>query len=96
LTPESSQPPAHLQAPPLRRLLLFNTYKRILPSLGDYITSSGGEVNLTSVDVILAEVGKIEDHVFRMRHEMDVREQGRKQHMKGRKARERAAIRQGR
>ena len=35
---------------------LFNVYKRS-SSLGTYITSSGGEVNLSAVDVILSEVG---------------------------------------
>ena len=51
---------------------------------------------MTSVDVILAEVGKIEDHVFRMRNEMEVRDQSRKQSMRNRKSREKAAIEQGR
>ena len=50
---------------------LINVYKRILPSLGDYITNHGGEVNLSHVDVILAEVGAIEDHVFTMRHQTE-------------------------
>jgi 5'-3' exoribonuclease 2 len=50
---------------------LFNVYKRLLPSLGDYITKSGGNVNLTHVDVILAEVGAIEDYVFNMKHESE-------------------------
>ena len=48
---------------------LFNVYKRILPTLGDYITNHGGEVNLSHVDVILAEVGAIEDYVFSMKHQ---------------------------
>jgi 5'-3' exoribonuclease 2 len=52
---------------------LFNIYKRLLPSLGDYITSSGGVVNLSLVDVILAEVGSIEDYVFRMKHDNEQR-----------------------
>ena len=37
---------------------LFNVYKRLLPSLGDYITNHGGNVNLSHVDVILANVSK--------------------------------------
>jgi len=53
---------------------LFNVYKRILPSLGDYITSHSGEVNLSHVDVILAEVGAIEDYVFSMKHENEEKE----------------------
>jgi 5'-3' exoribonuclease 2 len=54
---------------------LFNVYKRLLPSLGDYITSSGGSVNLSLVDVLLAEVGSIEDYVFQMKHENEQRMQ---------------------
>jgi 5'-3' exoribonuclease 2 len=52
---------------------LFNVYKRILPGLGDYMTKSGGNVNLTHVDVILAEVGSIEDYVFSMKYENEQR-----------------------
>jgi 5'-3' exonuclease len=36
---------------------LVNVYKRVLPTLGDFITNRGGEVNVSHVDVILAEVG---------------------------------------
>jgi len=50
---------------------LFNVYKRVLPTLGDYLTSEGGVVNLENVDVILAEVGAIEDEVFRRRKSAD-------------------------
>lgn len=46
---------------------LYNVYKRILPSLGGYLTEPGGRVNLENVDVILAEVGAIEDEVFKRR-----------------------------
>lgn len=64
---------------------LFNVYKRILPTLGDYITNHGGNVNLSHVDVILAEVGAIEDYVFAMKHENETRENQRKEEMKARK-----------
>lgn len=64
---------------------LFNVYKRVLPTLGDYITNHGGQVNLSHVDVILAEVGSIEDYVFSMKHENEVREQERREQMKARK-----------
>ncbi len=64
---------------------LFNVYKRILPTLGDYITNHGGQVNLSHVDVILAEVGSIEDYVFSMKHENELREQERRDQMKARK-----------
>jgi len=48
---------------------LFNVYKRILPGLGNYLSSPGGIVNLKAVDIILSEVGLIEDYVFGMRYE---------------------------
>jgi 5'-3' exoribonuclease 2 len=64
---------------------LFNVYKRILPSLGDYITNHGGQVNLSHVDVILAEVGSIEDHVFSMKHSNEERDKERREQFKARK-----------
>jgi len=66
---------------------LFNVYKRLLPSLGDYITKSGGNVNLSHVDVILAEVGAIEDYVFSMKHENEERERRRREEQKARNRR---------
>jgi len=63
---------------------LFNVYKRLLPTLGDYITNDGGEVNLGHVDVILAEVGKIEDYVFAMRHQAEMAQQRRMEAQKSR------------
>ena len=66
---------------------LFNVYKRLLPSLGDYITKSGGNVNLSHVDVILAEVGAIEDHVFAMKHDNEQRQEKRRKEMKERNER---------
>lgn len=47
---------------------LFNVYRRLLPGLGGYLTDHGGVVNLDRVDVILAQVGGIEDYVFEMKH----------------------------
>lgn len=64
---------------------LFNVYKRILPTLGDYITDHGGNVNLSHVDVILAEVGSIEDYVFSMKHQNEESEKKRKEQYKKRK-----------
>lgn len=64
---------------------LFNVYKRILPTLGDYITNHGGQVNLSRVDVILAEVGSIEDYVFTMKHDNQMRESRRRDDMKARR-----------
>lgn len=57
---------------------LFNVYKRLLPGMGDYITKSGGNVNLSSVDILLSEVGAIEDYVFSMKHENEMREKERR------------------
>ena len=37
---------------------LMECYKEMLPSLGNYLTSPGGEVNLVQADVILGRVGK--------------------------------------
>ena len=42
---------------------LLELYISILPSLGDYLTRSGGNLNLSQVDVLLARVGEIEDVV---------------------------------
>lgn len=64
---------------------LFNIYKRLLPSLGDYITDHGGEVNLSHVDVILAEVGAIEDFVFNMKHQNEQNDQKRREQFQKRK-----------
>lgn len=52
---------------------LFNVYKSVLPSLGDYITKSGGNVHLPSVSVIFEQVGAIEDYVFAMKHDNEQR-----------------------
>jgi 5'-3' exoribonuclease 2 len=63
---------------------LFNIYKRLLPSFGDYMTKSGGNVNLSYVDVILSEVGTIEDYVFQMKYENEQRDRQRREEMKTR------------
>lgn len=57
---------------------LLNCYKRLLPSMGGYIAESGGKVNLSRVDIILAEVGAIEDYVFQMKFEGERREKQRR------------------
>ncbi|KAL7519855.1 hypothetical protein ACHAWX_004603 [Stephanocyclus meneghinianus] len=61
---------------------LFNVYRRLLPGLGGYLTDHGGTVNLDRVDVILAEVGAIEDYVFEMKHSNEEQEKARKKQMK--------------
>eukprot|EP01032_Pedospumella_encystans_P017937 gene17937-20430_t len=43
---------------------LMECYKELLPSMGDYITSPGGNINLQQADVILGHVGEIEDQIF--------------------------------
>jgi len=64
---------------------LFNVYKRVLPTLGDYITNHGGEVNLSHVDVILSEVGSIEDYVFSLKHKNEANDKRRREQFKQRK-----------
>lgn len=64
---------------------LFNVYKRLLPTLGDYITNHGGRVNLSHVDVILAEVGAIEDYVFAMKHDNEEQEKQRRAQTRNRR-----------
>ncbi|KAL7554914.1 hypothetical protein ACHAWF_018470 [Thalassiosira exigua] len=61
---------------------LFNVYRRLLPGLGGYLTNHGGKVNLDRVDVILAEVGAIEDYVFEMKHKNEENEKSRRAYMK--------------
>lgn len=52
---------------------LIETYKTVLPALGDFLTSPGGEVNLPQVDILLSRVSEIESEVFvrRQRSEGD-------------------------
>eukprot|EP00578_Thalassiosira_sp_NH16_P024076 CAMPEP_0181096886 /NCGR_PEP_ID=MMETSP1071-20121207/11269_1 /TAXON_ID=35127 /ORGANISM="Thalassiosira sp., Strain NH16" /LENGTH=1201 /DNA_ID=CAMNT_0023179319 /DNA_START=75 /DNA_END=3681 /DNA_ORIENTATION=+ len=61
---------------------LFNAYRRLLPGLGGYLTDHGGTVNLDRVDVILAEVGAIEDHVFEMKHKNEENDKSRREFYK--------------
>ena len=58
---------------------LFNVYRRLLPGLGGYLTDHGGQVNLDRVDVILAEVGAIEDYVFELKHKNEQQEKQRRE-----------------
>ena len=53
---------------------LINTYQRLLPNqLGGYLTQPGGNLNLKAIQIILAEVGAIEDYVFGLKHENEQR-----------------------
>eukprot|EP00644_Phytophthora_capsici_P014195 jgi/Phyca11/531963/estExt2_fgenesh1_pg.C_PHYCAscaffold_30124 len=45
---------------------LILLYAKLLPAMGGYLTD-GGNVNLSRVDVILAEVGQVEDVIFQRR-----------------------------
>ncbi|KAI9921006.1 hypothetical protein PsorP6_000630 [Peronosclerospora sorghi] len=45
---------------------LILIYAKLLPAMGGYLTD-GGNVNLSRVDVILAEVGQVEDLIFQRR-----------------------------
>jgi len=64
---------------------LFNVYKRVILTMGGYLTNPGGEVNLGNVDVILSEVGLIEDEVFRRRKEAEERDNIRQEQFKAQK-----------
>ena len=66
---------------------LFNVYRRLLPGLGGYLTDHGGKVNLDRVDVILAEVGAIEDYVFEMKHKNEENNKARRESYKKNKMR---------
>jgi hypothetical protein len=57
---------------------LVECYKEMLPSLGDYLTAPGGNVNLRQVDVILSRVGEIEDEIFRRRKGAEEAEEARR------------------
>ena len=61
---------------------LFNVYRRLLPGLGGYLTDHGGVVHLDRVDVILAEVGAIEDYVFEMKHKNEENSKSRRAYNK--------------
>lgn len=43
---------------------LLECYKDVLPSLGSYVTSPGGIINLSQADVLLSRVGEVEDQIF--------------------------------
>ena len=47
---------------------LIECYKEMLPSLGNYLTSPGGNLNLRQIDVILGRVGEVEDEIFRRKY----------------------------
>jgi 5'-3' exonuclease len=57
---------------------LIESYKEMLPSLGNYITSPGGTVNLQQADVILGRVGEVEDEVFRRKKGSEDQEERRR------------------
>ena len=59
---------------------LLECYKELLPSMGDYLTSPGGNVNLQQVDVMLSRVGEIEDDIFKKRKHSEDQQEARKAH----------------
>ncbi|KDO20469.1 hypothetical protein SPRG_13987 [Saprolegnia parasitica CBS 223.65] len=52
---------------------LLLVYAKLLPSLGGYITNPGGEIDLSRADVLLAEVGTVEETIFQRRIEKERR-----------------------
>ena len=46
---------------------LMEVYRDMLPSLGDFLTRPGGDLNLRQVDVLLGRVGEVENDVFQRR-----------------------------
>lgn len=40
-------------------------YKHLLPSLGDYLTDGKGGLNFAKVDVLLADIAKVEEEFFK-------------------------------
>lgn len=64
---------------------LINVYQRLLPSMGQHLTKSGGHVNLSLVDLVLSEVGAIEDVVFGMKHDQEQAEQERRKRFRNNK-----------
>jgi len=63
---------------------LLNTYQRLMvesPELRTqrYLTQPGGNLNLSAINIILREVGAIEDYVFQLKHENDARREMEKQ-----------------
>ncbi len=60
---------------------LILIYAKLLPALGGYLTT-GGNVDLSRVDVILAEVGAVEDVVFQRRAMKQNENEKRRQYFK--------------
>eukprot|EP00743_Colponemidia_sp_Colp-15_P012541 GILK01014314.1.p1 GENE.GILK01014314.1~~GILK01014314.1.p1 ORF type:complete len:1359 (-),score=329.11 GILK01014314.1:114-4190(-) len=52
--------------------MLLMLYKTLLPSLGGYLTENG-DVHLDKVDVLLSELGRVEDRIFQQRKEKEAR-----------------------
>ena len=64
---------------------LMEIYKRVLPTLGGYVTFNG-ELDMTRVERLLAEVGLLEEYVFRERERQAQRDKQRKEQNKQRNA----------
>ena len=46
---------------------LVAIYKRLLPSLGGYLSENSGELNLSRIDVLLSDLGLVEESIFKQR-----------------------------
>jgi 5'-3' exoribonuclease 2 len=46
---------------------LVGIYKRLLPSLGGYLSEDAGQLNFSRVDVLLSDLGLVEDSIFKSR-----------------------------
>ncbi|GBG32149.1 5'-3' exoribonuclease 2 [Hondaea fermentalgiana] len=57
--------------------LLLDLYKRVLPTVGGYLTKDG-QVNLSRVDVYMGVLGTVEDEIFRRRRASEVWDQQRR------------------
>mmetsp|Transcript_6030 Transcript_6030/g.10449 ORF Transcript_6030/g.10449 Transcript_6030/m.10449 type:complete len:1181 (-) Transcript_6030:391-3933(-) len=51
--------------------LLLDLYKRVLPTVGGYLTTDG-QVNLERVDVYMGVLGTVEDEIFRRRRQSEL------------------------
>jgi len=66
---------------------LVNIYKRCLPRMGGYLAESG-VANLKRVQMILRELGELEDEIFRKRQEFEQRMKKRRQDQDARNKRQ--------
>eukprot|EP01084_Bolivina_argentea_P093825 168688_1 len=68
---------------------LIKSYKGFLPRFGGYLTEHGGKVNLERVQILLHQMGEIEDGVFKNRTQSDASWKRRNQNKADQKRKER-------